>query len=194
MANHCWNWVYFTGKKEDLQRLHDGLRKAESLNPENGGLIWYETFYTALGLEPPEQTADVYDQFGSKWLDIHDIDMSDKHLEFSASSAWSPVSEFFLKLSKVYNLKFESEYEECGCDFGGFFSGSNGEATDDRTYTYPQYQWLVRDFEAIDVDFHDFDTKEETIEYYLPIKELCNTKQWDAILEIINDYYKEKSL
>jgi len=101
MANHCWNWVYFTGKKEDLQRLHDGLRKAESLNAENYGLIWYETFYTALGLEPPEQTADVYDEFGSKWLDIHDIDMSDEHLEFSASSAWSPVSAFLLKLSKA---------------------------------------------------------------------------------------------
>jgi len=194
MANHCWNWVYFTGKKEDLQKLHDGLRKAESLNPENEGLIWYQTFYTALGLEPPEQTADVYDEFGSKWLDIHDIDMSDEHLEFSSSSAWSPVSEFFLKLSKVYNLKFESEYEECGCDFGGFFSGSNGEATDDRTYTYTQYQWLNRDFEAIDVDFQEFNTEEEAIEYYSPIKELCNTKQWDYILEIINDYYKEKQL
>jgi hypothetical protein len=91
-------------------------------------------------------------------------------LEFSSSSAWSPVSEFFLKLSKVYNLSFESEFEECGNDFGGFFAGSNGEVTDDRTYTYAQYQWLVRDFEGIDVDFQDFDTEEKAIEYYSSIK------------------------
>jgi hypothetical protein len=193
MANHCWNWVCFTGKKEDLQRLHEGLRIAESLNAENGGLLWYETFYVALDSEPPEQTVDVYDEFGSKWLDIHDINLSDDSLEFSASSAWSPTSQFFLKLSKVYNLNFESEFEECGNDFGGFFAGSNGEVTDDRTYTYVQYRWLISDFEGIDVDFQDFETEGEAIEYFSSVKELCNPKQWSTILQIINDYYKEKN-
>ena len=192
MANHCWNWVSFKGNKENLERLHEGLKKAESLNPENGGLIWYQTFYTALGSEPPEEGADVYHEFGTKWLDIHDIEIRDGELEFSASSAWSPASEFFLKLSKVYNLSFESEFEECGSDFGGFFAGSNGEATDDRTYTYTQYQWLVRDFEGIDVDFQDFNTEEEAINYYSSVKELCNPKQWTRVLEIISEYYKEK--
>jgi hypothetical protein len=193
MANDCWNWVCFTGKKEDLRRLYYGLRKAESLNVENGGLLWYKTFYAALDSEPPEQTVDVYDEFGSKWLDIHDINLSDDSLEFSASSAWSPTSQFFLKLSKVYNLNFESEFEECGCDFGGFFAGSNGEVTDDRTYTYVQYRWLISDFEGIDVDFQDFETEKEAIEYFSSVKELCNPKQWSTILQIINDYYKEKN-
>jgi hypothetical protein len=193
MANDCWNWVCFTGKKEDLQRLHEGLRIAESLNAENGGLLWYETFYVALDSEPPEQTVDVYDEFGSKWLDIHDINLSDDSLEFSASSAWSPTSQFFLKLSKVYNLNFESEFEECGNDFGGFFAGSNGEVTDDRTYTYVQYRWLISDFEGIDVDFQDFETEKEAIEYFSSIRELCNPKQWTTVLQIINDYYKEKN-
>lgn len=193
MANHCWNWVHFTGKKENLQKLVDGLEKAKSLNQESGGLIWYKTFYTALGSKPPEESADVYEEFGSKWYDPIDIDFDGESVTIAGPSAWSPVSEFFLKLSQVYELEFESEFEEPGSDFGGYFSGKNGEITDDRTYTYTQYAWLTRDFESIDLDWTDFDTEQEAVEYYSPVREVCKTKEWEKVLEIISEHYKEKA-
>jgi len=190
MANHCWNWVCFTGDKDNLQKLHDGLRKAESLNAENDGLLWYETFYAALGLEVPTETKDVYNEFGSKWLDIHDIDLSDDSVELTGSSAWSPTSDFFLKLSKVYNLKFESEYDESGSDFGGFLSGSNGEIETNSEYTYIQYKWIRDGFEVIDIDYDNLETKEEAIEFYSPIKEVCRDGNWNEILKLINEHFK----
>ena len=192
MANHCWNWVHFTGKKENLQRLLDGLEKAQSLNKENGGLIWYETFYTALGSEVPEEPRDVYEELGSKWYDPYDIDFDGESIMITGESAWSPVSEFFLKLSKVYELSFTSEFEEPGSDFGGYFAGNNGEVTDNRIYTHAQYEWLQRDFESIDLDWYEFKDENDAIEHYSQIKELCTTQEWEAILEIIRDYFKHK--
>lgn len=192
MANHCWNWVHFSGKKENLQRLVDGLEKAQSLNKENGGLIWYKTFYVALGSVAPEESADVYDEFGSKWYDIQEIEFEGDGVTITGESAWSPVGEFFLKLSKVYELEFTSEFEESGSDFGGYFAGKNGEITDDRTYTFAQYDWLQRDYESIDLDWNNIEDEAEAIEHYSSIKELCTTQEWENILGIITDYFKHK--
>ena len=194
MANHCWNWVHFTGKKENLQSLLNGLEKAQSLNEENGGLIWYETFYTALCMNVPSEPKDTYDEFGSKWYDPCDIDFDGESITIAGSSAWSPVSQFFLKLSKVYQVEFESEYEEAGCDFGGYFAGKNGEVIDDRTYTFAQFDWLQRDYESIDIDYHCLESEEEAIAYYSSIKNVCTTQEWKKILEIITDYFKHKQI
>ena len=192
MANYCWNWVHFTGKKENLQRLVDGLEKAKSLNEDNQGLIWYKTFFTALGSEPPEEPTDVYDDFGSKWYEIQEIEFDGEGITITGTSAWSPVSQFFLKLSEVYELHFDSEFEESGCDFGGFFAGNNGKVTDDRTYTYAQYEWLQRDFESIDLDWHEFEDEEDAIEHYSQIREFCNEKEWKGVLDIISYHFKDK--
>ena len=193
MANHCYNWVYFTGKKENLEKLLDGLEKAKALNIENGGHIWYETFFTALGMDVPEETIDVYDEFGSKWYDPCDIEFDGEGITISGTSAWSPVSEFFLKLSSVYQVKFNSEYDEAGHDFGGFYAGENGVVTDDRQYTHAQYEWLQRDFESIDLDYHEFESEEEAIEFFSPIKEVCDQKDWKVILGIISETFKERA-
>ena len=192
MANHCWNWVHFTGKKENLQSLLNGLEKAQSLNEENGGLIWYETFYTALCMNVPSEPKDTYDEFGSKWYDPCDIDFDGESITIAGSSAWSPVSQFFLKLSKVYQVEFESEYEEAGCDFGGYFEGKNGEVIDDRTYTFAQFDWLQRGSESIDLDYHCIESEAEAIEYYSSVKDVCSYEQWKKILDIILDYFKTK--
>lgn len=192
MANHCWNWVHFTGKKENLKKLLDGLEKAKSLNEEDGGLIWYETFYTALGMDVPSEPKDTYDEFGSKWYDPRDIDFDGEGITITGSSAWSPVSEFFLKLSSIYQVKFQSEYEEEGMNFGGFYAGENGVVTDDRQYSHAQYDWLQRDFESIDINWHNLEDEAEAIEHYSSIQELCTTQEWEVILEIITDYFKHK--
>jgi hypothetical protein len=195
MANDCYNWANFTGKKENLQRMVQGLEAAQESNKENHGLLWYKAYYIALGTEAPEESVmikDVYDEFGSKWYDIHDIEFDENSVAISGTSAWSPVSQFFLKLSEAYELQFESEFEEPGSDFGGYFAGKNGEVTDDRTYTYEQYAFLQRDFEAIDLDSHEFETREEAIEHYQPIREICNDKDWAVVLGIIEQTFKDR--
>lgn len=192
MANDCWNWVSFTGKKENLQRLVEGLKVAQESNKENHGLLWYEAYYVALGLTHPEENTDVYDNFGSKWFSIDDIETDDNSVVISGSSAWSPVSQFFLRLSEIYELQFESEFEEPGSDFGGYYAGKNGQVTDDRTYTYAQYSFLQRDFESIDLDWHDFETKEEAIEHYQTVREICNDKEWAVILGIIEQTFNDR--
>ena len=192
MANHCYNWVHFTGKKENLQKLVDGLEKAQSLNEENQGLIWHDTFYVALGMEVPKETVDVYDEFGSRYYVPCDIDFDGESVTIDGYSAWSPVSEFFLKLSSVYQVHFDSEYDEAGNDFGGFYSGENGVVTDDRQYTHAQYEWLQRDLESIDLDYHEFDSEKEAIEFFSSVKEVCGEKSWGLILEIISNHFKDK--
>jgi hypothetical protein len=193
MANDCYNWVNFTGKKENLQRMVQGLDAARESNKENHGLLWYEAYYVALGLPPPEMgTRDVYDEFGSKWFSIDEVDVDETSVTISGTAAWSPVSQFFLKLSEVYELQFESEFEEAGSDIGGYFAGKNGQVTDDRTYTYTQYAFLQRDFESIDLDWHQFETREEAIEHYQPIREICNDKDWAVVLGIIEQTFKDR--
>lgn len=193
MANDCWNWVQFTGSELNLTRMVQGIKTAQETNKENRGLLWYGSYYIALGFAPPNPTLEVYEEFGSKWLDI-DLDLSnlgDGFIELSGTSAWSPASEFWLKLSAVYELEFESEYEEPGSDIGGFFAGHNGVATDHRPMSYLEYSWLTRDFESIDCEWMSFESETEAIEYYKPIQAMCIHNEWERVLEIISQHYQE---
>ncbi|NBX50702.1 hypothetical protein EBT25_12375, partial [bacterium] len=162
MANHCWNWSCFTGDRADLEKLIANVNKAMELNAENSGLLWYGTYSVALGLPPWQEgdpEYDVYLRYGSKWFDV-DIDDNKDHVNLIGSSAWSPMCEFFRKLSAVYNLNVEAEYEEPGMDFGGFFSAEVGEVTKDEQLSYNQYRASSDGTESIieGVDQFDFES------------------------------------
>ena len=108
MANNCYNHAIVCGSKEALDLIEIKVKEATQLVDH----LWYETFYQVLGLPLPEESKDTYDEFGSKWFRI-DLDRNrDDMLIISGESAWSPVSEFFLKLSEIYNVEIESIYEE----------------------------------------------------------------------------------
>jgi len=57
------------------------------------------------------------------------------------------VSEFYRKISEVYNLEIFSTFEECGNDFGGWYDCKNGEVTKDVTMTYGQYRYTEDPYE-----------------------------------------------
>lgn len=198
MANYCDNYVVFSGKKENLERLMANIQKAQGLNSENQGLLYYHTYWIVLDQPKPEEELDVYEEFGSRYLMVQDMDLvdygDDSTLTISGYSAWSPTSKLFLRISEVYDLSFDSEYSESGCDFGGFFSGNRGKVTDDREYTYKQYDWLQRDFESLELelDCDLFETKEEYVEYFSSIQEVCSPKEWKQVLEIIDKHFKTK--
>ena len=183
MPNYCSNWVSFSGKKEDLQKLHDALRYAESLNAENGGLIWYDTFYAALGLDVPSELIDVYDVFGSKWLDIQQLDLGGISLELLGNSAWSPVVPFVHKLCKKFNLTASGEYDECGCDFGGFYEIDEDGTLRDNTYNYISYRYLSEGLEGVESELTFYDNKEDKIERLNEAKAVMSGGDYDEALK-----------
>jgi len=187
MANHCWNWVSFSGNKEDLQKLHDALRYAESLNPDNDGLIWYETFYAALGLDVPSEQTDVYDEFGSKWFQINEIDTKSTDLMLTGSSAWSPVVPFVLKLCKKFNLTAQGEYDESGCDFGGFYEIDEDGALRDNTYNYISYRYLSEGLEGVESELTFYDNIEEKIERLNEAKAVMPKEHYEEIFQAIKE-------
>jgi hypothetical protein len=78
------------------------------------------------------------------------------------------------ELSKVFPVVIEGEYNECGMDFGGFFSAYEG-GLDDNQMTYREYQlecdrdWAIQDIiddlESFEEEFneedYDYLTQEE---------------------------------
>lgn len=187
MANYCSNWVFFSGKKEDLQKIHNALRHAESLNAENDGLIWYETFYAALGLEVPSEPTDVYDMFGSKWLDINNMEISGFSLEITGASAWSPVTPFVQLLCKKFNLTAEGEYCESGFDLGGFYNIDEDGNIKDDMYNYISYRYLSEDLEGVASELTYYDTIEEKIERLNEAKAVMSKEDYNEMLQAIKE-------
>jgi len=115
MANNCYNWAHIKGSKESLDLLQTKIKEATSETRH----LWYQTFYHVIGQPLPNPETNTY-------------------------SAWSPPCEFFLKLSEVYGLTIESDYEEPGCDFAGYYNCTNGKVTRDEQYSYNYFK-LIQD-------------------------------------------------
>jgi len=136
MANHCSNYASIVGSSDMLDRVERAIEKAT----EEQESLWWETFKKIFPACKYDFGDDVYAAFGSKWFEPH-LERVDKNtLTISGDSAWSPVSEFFRKLSETYNLDIESDYEESGMDFAGYFNCKNGEVTLNIETTYRLYR------------------------------------------------------
>jgi hypothetical protein len=140
MANNCYNWAHIKGSKESLDLLQTKIKEATSETRH----LWYQTFYHVIGQPLPNPETNTYDDFGTKWFDAEWERDSDTLATLSGDSAWSPPCEFFLKLSEVYGLTIESDYEEPGCDFAGYYNCTNGKVTRDEQYSYNYFK-LIQD-------------------------------------------------
>ena len=195
MANHCWNWSSFTGSREDLEKLIANVEKAKALNEGNGISLWYRNYSVALGLPPWQEgdpDYDVYDRYGSKWFDV-DIDDNQDHVILVGSSAWSPMCEFFRKLSAVYNLDVYAEYEEPGMDFGGFFSASVGEVTRDEQLSYNQYRVAQDGGESLleSLDRFDFESVEEAVNHFEDLKQVMSGDEWKEFESDVRSVFED---
>jgi hypothetical protein len=195
MANHCWNWSCFTGDRADLEKLIANVNKAKDLNAENNGLLWYGTYSVALGLPPWQEgdpEYDVYLRYGSKWFDV-DIDDNGDHVNLIGSSAWSPVCEFFRKLSAIYNLNVEAEYEEPGNQIGGFFSAEVGEVTNDKELSYNQYRASSDGTESIleGIDEDNYESVEDAVEHFKDLQEVMDAKQWEEFKSELQSVFED---
>lgn len=166
MANHCYNYARVTGSKDNLKKIENAIKKALGEDAES---LWWDTFKNVFDGIDIEWGDNTYDEFGSKWFEV-DIEYDGEHeMTISGDSAWSPVSAFFLKLSKYFNVEIESEYEESGCDFGGWFNCKNGQVMRDECISYLLYCDINdpgRAFEVIMENAKDsmYDSYDEWIE------------------------------
>jgi hypothetical protein len=137
MANNCYNHAILEGSKEMLDLLENRLKEATKLND---GTIYNKLFYAILEL-PENDLLDSRDEFGASHFDPIWDRQSDTIAALSGDSAWSPVSAFFKKLSEVYQLKIESDFEEGGSNIGGWRNYDKGETTRDEFTTYYAYRY-----------------------------------------------------
>lgn len=184
MANNCWNWVHITGPKETLDIIEERFEKYNN---------WEGTFTEfsrmVLGLDPevvPEHETlnDSFSRmytYGTKWWDF-EIDRDDDWLELRGDSAWSPPLYLLARISEVFNVKVEAEYEEPGMDFAGFFTAENGQY-EDREMTCFEYELecdrknaINRLIDQINEDWFDFKYAEDNYKQHL------TEEEWNEVL------------
>lgn len=159
MANYCHNFAYFEGEPDQIEKLEEALARetANHLKKEytDKGLAiptYVNTNYVPLYAgnyslilsdkkdDFTQPSYDVYDLYGSKWFECEWEVMSDTEIQFTGSSAWSPVLLFFQKICTTYQLEAYGDYAESGNDFAGEFTiTKEGELVENQT-TYQQYE------------------------------------------------------
>jgi hypothetical protein len=188
MANNCYNHASLCGSKEALDLIELRVKEATQIVDH----LWYETFYQVLGLPLPEESKDTYDEFGSKWFQI-DLDRnSDDMLIMSGDSAWCPVSEFFLKLSAIYNLEIESCYEECGNDIAGWFECNNGEVWREEDVTFDEFSYREDTAAFLEnkkdaINFGDYDDELDNPSSIGKVWQMMSESDKDCIREELNE-------
>ena len=143
MANDCWNYAVLLGDKAVLDEIQERFSKCNDFNY----FIHFGDY--VLKKETPTNTDDYY-LYGTKWWDFNIDERTDITMTISGDSAWSPPLEFLRQISEIYNVTIKGEYNECGMDFGGFFTIEDG-CLDDRCMEYFDYQlesdrdWAIND-------------------------------------------------
>lgn len=107
MPNWCSNNVTFTGTEENLnkfQRLLDKTIKIQESHG-NGEML--------IGLD------GVLDGY-MFWIHTANTGV------ISFESRWNPIPQDIVRIAQLFDLEFEYEYEESGCDLYGKYTYENG--------------------------------------------------------------------
>lgn len=161
MANHCYNYGYFVGKRTEIKKIIAQAKKIEvtvenkyRTTDENSAQVsLWASVYSKILMNKPDQkedgtyeaSFDVYDKYGSKWFEAY-FQLEEYHnedeigLTISGDSAWSPMLPFFQKLCKKYKLTCEGNYEESGMDFAGEFTIDTEGNIDETQMSYGEFQ------------------------------------------------------
>lgn len=110
MPNWCSNNVTFTGTEANLnnfQRLLDKTIKVQESHGNGEMLIRLE---------------GVLDGY-MFWIQTTDTGV------ISFESRWNPIPQDIVRIAQLFDLDFEYEYEESGCDLYGKYTYENGMLT-----------------------------------------------------------------
>lgn len=137
MANNCWNYAVISGDKAALDEIQERFSKYNEFNyfTEFGDYVLKKKMKD----DYKSMTHDECYIYGTKWWDFNIDERTDITLTISGDSAWSPPLRLLHLISSEYGVNIEGEYNECGCDFGGFFTIEKG-TLDDNCMTYFEYE------------------------------------------------------
>lgn len=174
MANLCYNHALLTGDKA-IELFNDLTAFKEKEKPNGFGIsFWYTPFYEFLGqivgIDVPYSDAEdapySYDVFGSRYFKCEFEMADDNSVRITGESAWSPVVPFIQLICQKYSLTAKGDYEESGCDFGGFFTIDEDQQLADITMSYNAYRYhadfdLFFEYICENASFGDYETIEE---------------------------------
>lgn len=182
MANNCYNYITVSGDKKQLQGLKEKLSNhlLDEAKGKDGGML---DIYKLTNWKDGDV---IYRLAGTKWFDV-DLQLLEDDLIISGDSAWSPALELMQMLSREFNkLHFEHDYEEAGCDFGGWAEIHNG-SIEDNPFSYWEYKFL-RDYSLAceiakdEIEYFISDNQEEELKDH-DIKRYMREEDFNQILE-----------
>lgn len=154
MANHCYNEITITGKKEELLSFYN-----ETLFYNEGTLKYEDLLKCYYPTNDRKKNAS--------WFDM-EIEHSEDEIKIYGDSSWCPSLNLFEKISiKYVSLNIEYFYEEMGCDFIGKAIISNG-TTEDECYAYWEGKVIFDEEYAFECAINDelscYESEEDLIE------------------------------
>jgi len=138
MPNWCSNYATIYGSKEEIKKI------ADIINANAKG----DLFKSLVGINP-YISKEEYDAggwynsncayWGCKWdvpIQEAHIDIEEEEIRISFDTAWSPPLNFYIELSKRFNISLNAIYDEPGCDFAGEIDIDEDGNIDNREYEY----------------------------------------------------------
>jgi hypothetical protein len=182
MANYCDNYVTFTGKKEDIERLHIRFKRYNECD--------YFTHFAEMVLGKPlssiiDDEFDTY-AYGTKWWDF-DVTLQNDELIVSGDSAWSPPLRLIAEITKVFKVRAEGNYYEMGMDFAGMYTAVQGNIhnTEMTCFEYDLLQDRSYAVERVIGDLNDEMYELEYAEDHL--KQHLTEEEWNEVLTKTNN-------
>ena len=208
MANHCSNWIEFSGPAKNIMPLFAKFdQKQAKLTAENSW-FWYDIFLSFFKEEDGTITTGFehrIDDFGSRWLEIGvlscDSDWeqviipNDTILSFTISgeSAWAPVENFIRLICEKYKVTGLIEYEEPGCDFGGKHSwDAEGNTVEEIQMTYRAWRYSEdtrygMDCLLEDIQDDQWETQQEFIDENAELWETLTPNDKEQVTQAFKD-------
>ena len=188
MANHCYNYVSFSGKKEMLIELKEGIKEAEAATNDK----YFYQFCDRVVKADPSVKKD-YLFYGTKWFE-YEIDHHGDTMCMQGDSAWGPPQRFVEAMCKQYGLCAILEYEEPGNDFAGIIKYDSTGEIEHEEFTYHELQYNT-DFyywkEEI-LDMYDDSEDDSEIKEHLKVEcTYASDKHKKEVLDAFNNSKKE---
>lgn len=129
MPNWCFSTLDVAGPASEIKRFMNELRTKGYNDMDDQHNICRSLIPQPKNLSQEGQTDWQYDNWGSKWGDCNtEILSQEKNLvQFKFESAWGPLLEGFLRISRMFNLAFVYSFSEEGNDFFGCYAIIRGK-------------------------------------------------------------------
>jgi hypothetical protein len=186
MANHCWNTLLIEGDPAVLAKLEVLFGKYEDYEYL---VDWGNEFFPNMENKPDH---DLYTYYGSKWWEFTCMSTSERFLEISGDSAWSPMIKLAELIAKHYSVKCTLHFSESGHDFAGIYEWDGDKEIQKYDCTYAQYIYDEENgISSLIDEYLSYDSFDyyETPEKFLEIVNVDGITSQD--IDVLREYYKE---